>query len=929
MKSLKITSILLLSLALTPCLFAEDVGKIISAQGRVDIFKNGSQSAISAREDDLIYVGDSVRTKSGSRAQVEFKDKSVLKIAQNSKVIVNDYSLDDKLSRKTATIELARGKARAVIAKMKNAAEFVILTPNARGSVKGSDIVASYSAGSSAIFVNEGKLSVTNLLNADKPLVVKAGNSVIIPAQGLPIGPRPFAPIEKKLHEEDTHVTVPLTKTGKTSVIKGMVAKVSGSVKITAKGDARSRDARISDIVGEGDSIETLANGYIEVRLDNNNAINLKPGTRLTIVRLIINPATGEFENIFEVTIGNVRARIEGLKGNSKFEVKTPTAVCGAKGTIIYVNVTPNATTGFFEGGDGYMTNTLSGNTRDVGAGSSSTSDYTGSISVPMYVSQSDRHSYSEGWDGGSGYEGYSSSDGGVGTDLLGTGAAEGLGSEGYGDNIGDLEDFFSDVPFSEIIQGVENPNLQAMNFSGSFGRVAIGEDSDGFMAYVEDSLSSYVDGYLIFNLPDTGRWLDGTSTSYVQASYNNPNDDKLWTGGIQATASDGGTFMGWMGGRMMDIEGEPRSDSKFFCIYIDPAGNAGTFSSYLKDGVYGAGFFSAEGDISFTARHLSTGMTPQDLFTTDLDEAALKAKGDGVFLDGGSIYCDILGGKSISLVGEKWGIWHIEALGSYNGITENDWKLALGGTSTNGDNGSDCWVGTMHGSADSSGRWSSGAIDGSFTGFSFSRGEYLGDGIYRVKGTVVTDGDILGDYIERSGDYIERRYGYNDIAYGYGGTWEAIGGGEWYEATDLLTEGGGGLGFDLATLNDFVNSSVPITEAYSSILTGPIGESVFSNVTMDARFYENDIAKIWAAHIAGNYSSNPGESWSLTLPGNGEIDSVTLSGDRWDNGVWHAIVSGTVNDNTIAISNGEAAGTYTDGRFDGMAAGTWVNNQN
>jgi len=64
-------------------------------------------------------------------------------VRQNSKVIVKDYTLDKDNARKNADILLERGKARAVVAKMHKQADFIISTPNARGRVKGSDIINS------------------------------------------------------------------------------------------------------------------------------------------------------------------------------------------------------------------------------------------------------------------------------------------------------------------------------------------------------------------------------------------------------------------------------------------------------------------------------------------------------------------------------------------------------------------------------------------------------------------------------------------------------------------------------------------------------------------------------------------------------------------------------------------------------------------
>ena len=435
---------------------AEEVGRAVSLAGRVDIFRSqDTGTAVPLHEDEAIFAGDSIRTKSGSKAQLEFKDRSVLKIAQNSKVVIKQYSLDHKNERKAAAIELSRGKVRAVISKTKDAASFIITTPNAESTVIGSDIVASYQAGNSFIFVNSGRLSVVNTAHPERPVSVSAGSSVIVPQKDLPAQPRPFSAIEKKMNEEDTRVSASLAKTGKISVIKGAVTEISGDVKIFSARSGKPHNAKINETVGEGDAVETGVNGYTEIRLDNNNAINLKPGTKLTIIKLLFNSSSAEFENIFEVTIGNIRARIEGLKGSSKFEVKTPTATCGARGTIIYVNVFQNYTVGFFEGGDGYMTNPISGKTQGLGVGSSATSDNTGNITMPAYVSGTDRQSYDEGWDAGGGSSDFAGGERNDAMDILKESGVTGLSAlENFVDSPVPLSVFVS-VPITQA-----NPSL-------------------------------------------------------------------------------------------------------------------------------------------------------------------------------------------------------------------------------------------------------------------------------------------------------------------------------------------------------------------------------------------------------------------------------------------------------------------------------------
>lgn len=919
----KISLILLVVLLFCPLAFGEEVGTVVSTQGRVDIFKAGSEVPLPVREDESVAVGDSIRTKSGAKAQIAFKDKSILRLAQNSRVLIKDYSLDEKNRRKSAAIELSRGKARAIIEKMPDSSDFIITTPNAKGSVKGSDITAFYQAANTGMFVTEGKISLVNLAHPEDHVTVNAGSAALVPLQEPPKGPRPYLDAEKKVNEEDTNVPVSISKTGNVSIIKGAVAKVSGIVKIIPKGAKEGRDANINDIVGEGDKIETGENGYIEIRLDNNNAINLKPNTKLSIIKLLLNPSTKEFENIFEVTIGSVKARIEGLKGNSKFEVKTPTAVCGARGTIIYVKVTPDITNLFLEGGGGYMINSLSGLTQNVGAGQSSTSDYTGAVSIPVYLSDSERQSYGEGWDGSAGYEGYSSPNNESGTDLFGAGNAYNTEPVDTAKAEQDLGRYFSGLPFSEVVSNLTSPGAgaQATNFSSRFGEVATDYKDGILQTFMKDNEESFVDGYFVFSLPSTPEWKGESTYSYAVGSYYNPGNNVFWTGDLQGTASDGGAYKGWIGGRFVDLDGAQRLDGKVFGIYIDPAGNAGTFSSYFADGTYGLGVFAGTGDsVDFTKRRSSIGMPPQNLFTADINESRLEGKGRGSFSGGGTISCDLLGGTSVSLEGERWGIWHIEAKGTYYlPVNPDAWSLALGGKSVNAsDNSQSYWLGTMsplNGRRDS--KWESGGLENAFKGVYFDKAAASG----AIHAGIVEDGDILGYY---SGTYFVTEEGspYRRAR----GDWQAIGGGEWFEVTELLNEqamfGENGIN----TLAAFVN--VPITEAHASLMTmSSCVNSSFTAANMDVRFYQNtENMRLWASQISGSYDTAPTNpsDWRIIMSNPGQ-DNVTIAGDQWNpDGTWHANIRDGTADSGGIIFSGEAAGSHSDGKFNGVGAGTW-----
>ncbi|MCK4463318.1 MAG: hypothetical protein KAU58_03300, partial [Candidatus Omnitrophica bacterium] len=118
---------------------------------------------------------------------------------------------------------------------------------------------------------------------------------------------------------------------------------------------------------------------------------------------------------------------------------------------------------------------------------------------------------------------------------------------------------------------------------------------------------------------------------------------------------------------------------------------------------------------------------------------------------------------------------------------------------------------------------------------------------------------------------------------------------------------------------------SIPITEVHSSILSGAgtfaAGGAI--QATMDTSLYATSpsaVEGIWSAIINGTYSGPIGDVWSATLA-NGGGDSAALSGNKWGDNQWLADVSGKVGGNDI---DGQAAGTYADGTFDGLGAGRW-----
>lgn len=886
--------------------FASEVGHLTYAEGRVDITHSESEASVPVRKGEAVLIGDSIRTKSNSKAEVTFNDNSVIRLAQNSKITVKDYQFDSHNKRLAATIMLDRGKVRTIVSRMPYTAAFNIETPNAMGVVKGSDVFAFYNAGTSSLLVSEGKLSVINTAHPDGEIVVPPGMSVLIPQEGLPKGPREYFEIEKRLYERDTNVPVSKPRDMSDTAIRGVITKFSGDVRIARKDDASERAVNLNDILSEGDRIVTGKDGFIAIKLDNGNAINLKPDTELVLVKLIMNPKTGEYENSFYSSQGRIRARIENLKGGSTFKIATPVAISGARGTIMYTEIMQNMTRAFFEGGNGYITGILKNMTKEIPAGQNASVYSNGDLTDPQNTSDEERMKFTDGWEPGNGIEGYSMPEGGLGIYLFTF--YNDWGYRGYAGPVPGIEGAGrEDVPFRDVY------GLLTQTIASSGEEAPVTFASEFYSRLIYPGRVYVDDGYILGILGGTTSSLwDNTPDPITAAGYLNSygyNGLHIWGSGIYHGADDGGGYFGFIEG----VQKNSLISVLLKAFYFAPPDSEG-FSEYgfLSAGTEGnvdegAGIFVMNGTMVKEAKgtvwlgDFEDAEGLEDFF----NYTAFVGFGKGDFTGDGAIDTAYSYGLVISLSGEKWGLSY-SALGGPCSDIGTSFRLALGERSY--DESLIGVLGIVSGAIDGE------ALTGTYKGIWMCPADGIDEDSVRAG---IVNGDLSG-YIDVKED---------------SGTWHAAATGEWVEVTDLLTTEQ--LGFDMTELNDFV--SVPITEAYSSIagINGSFNGGA-GNIAgaMDMSFYANTAAQnngIWAATVSGLYSGMPNEvaSWSAVITGNtsaGQI-SANINGMQWSDNQWHGTIESDESSN-INFS-GEAAGTYapadsTSGSFTGVGAGTW-----
>ncbi|MDO8525797.1 MAG: FecR family protein [Candidatus Omnitrophota bacterium] len=95
-------------------------------------------------------------------------------------------------------------------------------------------------------------------------------------------------------------------------------------------------------VINEGDTLKTGKDASARVNVDSKGEaaiVDVSPGSNLTFTQLLKNTENGTEKTMLDLALGEVLIKAEKLRGDSKFEVKTPTSVAGVRGTKFSVKV--------------------------------------------------------------------------------------------------------------------------------------------------------------------------------------------------------------------------------------------------------------------------------------------------------------------------------------------------------------------------------------------------------------------------------------------------------------------------------------------------------------------------------------------------------------------------------------------------------------
>lgn len=242
---------------LTRSASAQDVGSVASVSGAAEIKRGGASTA--AVVGAGVRVGDELRTGDG-KLRVVFQDDSIIDLAERSALVVDTQVFNPNAGQVTSLMNLAVGKARALVSHYYGAAgaEYQVRTPTAVAGVRGTTFMVTYDADLDATQVVgiHGFVQVRNLTaDADEFVYVGAEETTTVSRDGAPTSPQR---IDERLFRDEVQGLELLSLGGGGGAIAGgaFAASVAPPEQAPSSGEqvgqlGRDQLRNTADVVGQ------------------------------------------------------------------------------------------------------------------------------------------------------------------------------------------------------------------------------------------------------------------------------------------------------------------------------------------------------------------------------------------------------------------------------------------------------------------------------------------------------------------------------------------------------------------------------------------------------------------------------------------------------------------------------------------------------
>lgn len=186
---------------------AQAVGTFTQIKGDVDLTPPG-EAARPVKPGDEVFVGDIVRSKTASRAEIRFIDDSVLRLAENSRIEITEYMVEPRQS--SSVLKLFRGKVQSIVTTtgknfgMGKRDRYEIHTPTAVCGVRGTNFFTYFLNGVSGAVFQEGSGYGYSNNRPDEVRIIQTGEAMLVTSADEPPEVNPVTGSELGGHAADT-----------------------------------------------------------------------------------------------------------------------------------------------------------------------------------------------------------------------------------------------------------------------------------------------------------------------------------------------------------------------------------------------------------------------------------------------------------------------------------------------------------------------------------------------------------------------------------------------------------------------------------------------------------------------------------------------------------------------------------------------------
>jgi len=179
-----------LALALAASALAQGSGGVAATitlvEGQAEVIPAGSTTPTPARPNMRVLPGSTVRTKATGRVELQFDDRSLLRLDHNTEVQILSGSQE-------RGVMVTLGNIWAKVQSVFGASKFKIKTPTVVAGVRGTVLRAEVSDQEAAIAVDEGEVEVSPT-EGEPPVIVRQNQQVRVPRGKRDLRPGAFDP---------------------------------------------------------------------------------------------------------------------------------------------------------------------------------------------------------------------------------------------------------------------------------------------------------------------------------------------------------------------------------------------------------------------------------------------------------------------------------------------------------------------------------------------------------------------------------------------------------------------------------------------------------------------------------------------------------------------------------------------------------------